>query len=102
MLIEGLIPVPPAGGGGGDGTDAGSDEDADAGAGDVETDDEEVAEDEEDAVPNDDGADQPVVDVVEPGDAFVPQCGLCGPLGVVSYVMLLAGWLVLKVTPRRR
>ena len=100
LLIEGLIPVPPAGGG--DGTDAGSDEDADAGAGDVETDDEEVAEDEEDAVPNDDGADQPVVDVVEPGDALVPQCGLCGPLGVVSYVMLLAGWLVLKVTPRRR
>ena len=107
LLIEGLIPVPPVGGGGGggaDGEDTGtaSDEVVDAGNGGAATDDEEALDDNIDDETTDDGAGQPVVDLGDAGDALVPQCGLCGPLGVVSYVMLLAGWLVLKVTPRRR
>lgn len=106
LLIEGLIPVPPAGGGGGGGggadTETASDEVVDAGNGGAATDDEEALDDDIDDETTDDGAGQPVVDLGDTSDALVPQCGLCGPLGVVSYVMLLAGWLVLKVTPRRR
>lgn len=106
LLIEGLIPVLPAGGGGAgaDGEDTGttSDEVVDAGNGGAATDEEEALDDDIDDETTDDGAGQPVVDLGDAGDALVPQCGLCGPLGVVSYVMLLAGWLVLKVTPRRR
>ena len=47
--------------------------------------------------PPDDGGDDLISDVLAP-----PPCGVCGPVGVVSYFGLMLGWLGLRLSPRRR
>ena len=55
------------------------------------------ADDDAGQTPPDDGGDDLISDVLAP-----PPCGVCGPVGVISYFGLMLGWLGLRLSPRRR